>query len=238
MNDALAEGPVPRRALSRSDYDRFLPMVRRIAMRVARRVPSYITVGDLMGAGWVGLVEVFSRADPGMPPDELEAYMSHRVRGAMLDHLRSFDPTARQLRNASRRVARAIAVQRQALGRPPEEEEIAGALGLTLEGYRSLRGSVAAAGLARLELVDFDENDAADEKSLAPDEEAGKRMLGELIASAIEELPERQQQILALYYQEDCTLKEIGAIFGVSESRISQIHTEAMHRLRAAIGQE
>jgi RNA polymerase sigma factor for flagellar operon FliA len=238
VNEALASSTPPRRALSRADYERFLPMVRRIAMRVARRVPSYITVGDLMGAGWVGLVEVFSRADPGMPPDELEAYMSHRVRGAMLDHLRSFDPTARQLRNASRRVARAIAAQRQALGRPPEEEEIAGALGLTLEGYRSLLGSVAAAGMARLELVDFDDTNAADDTHDDPEEEADKHMLGELIAGAIDELPERQQQILALYYQEDCTLKEIGAIFNVTESRISQIHTEAMHRLRAAIGRE
>jgi RNA polymerase sigma factor for flagellar operon FliA len=227
-----------RRVLSRADYEQFLPMVRRIAMRLARRVPSYVTVDDLISSGWVGLAESFSRTQVDMPLEELEAYASHRIKGAMLDYLRSLDPTARQIRNASRRIARAVAKLTEQLARQPEETEIAAAMDLPLEEYRELLQSVGKAGMARLEILDIDQVDACEDDALLPDEEASRRMLSKDVADAITGLSDRLQKVLMLYYQESCTLKEIGAILGVSESRVSQLHTEAMHRLRAAIGKE
>jgi RNA polymerase sigma factor for flagellar operon FliA len=228
----------PKRTLTREDYERFLPLVRRIAMRLARRVPSHISIGDLISSGWVGLVEAFSRSNPDMPNEEFEAYASHRVRGAMLDYLRGLDPATRQARNASRRVSRSISQLTRALGRPPEEEEIADALGLAVDAYRDLLTQIASAGMSRLELVDLDQIDAVPDKSEAPDDRAEQRLLAEHVAGAIERLPLRLQQVLALYYQEDCTLREIGAVLQVSESRVCQLHAEAMHRLRADIGRE
>lgn len=228
----------PKRTLTREDYERYLPLVRRIAMRLARRVPSHISIGDLISSGWVGLVEAFSRCGEDMPTEEFEAYASHRVRGAMLDYLRGLDPATRQARNASRRVTRAISDLTHSLGRPPEEEEIADALGLELDAYRTLLTQISSAGMSRLEIVDLDRIDTVTDKSDGPDEIAEQRLLAEVVAEAIERLPLRLQQVLALYYQEDCTLREIGAVLQVSESRVCQLHAEAMHRLRADIGKE
>jgi len=227
-----------KRTLTREDYERFLPLVRRIAMRLARRVPSHINVADLISSGWVGLVESYSRSSPDMPVEEFEAYASHRVRGAMLDYLRGLDPATRQARNASRRVARTISELTHRLERPPEEDEIAGALGLELDDYRKLLSQISSAGMCRLELVDVDQVDTSADRRDAPDELAEQRLLAEAVAESIQKLPLRLQQILALYYQEDCTLREIGSVLQVSESRICQLHAEAMHRLRADIGRE
>ncbi len=231
------EPQTTKRPLGRVDYERYLPLVRRIAMRLARRLPRHISVSDLVSSGWVGLVEASSRAHEQMPMDEFEAYASHRVKGAMLDYLRALDPNAREIRNASRRVARAIARIQKEKGRPPEEAEIAAAVGLTLEEYRSTLSDIARAGMARLEMVDIDRVDPAS-PAHAPDELANRNILAEQVADAIDRLPLRLQQLLSLYYREDCTLREIGEVMGVSESRISQLHTEAMHRLRAALGRE
>jgi RNA polymerase sigma factor for flagellar operon FliA len=223
------------RTLDRDAYERFLPMVRRTAMRFARKVPSHISVSDLVGYGWVGLMEAFQRADPNMPPSEFEAYASYRIRGAMLDYLRSLDPATRELRRASRKVTDAIRTLTGEKGRAPEEEEIAGALALTVENYRDLLQRISAGGMARLELIDLDnlEVEAANEDV---DDGLGKKQLGAAVAEAITALPPKLQQILALYYQEECTLREIGAVLGVSESRVSQLHSDAMHRLRAMVG--
>jgi RNA polymerase sigma factor for flagellar operon FliA len=226
-----------KRSLDSVDYHQLLPLVRRIAIRVARHVPRTITVADLVGYGWVGLMEAYQRADPAMPTEEFRAYASYRVRGAMLDHLRKVDPTTRELRRASRRVAHAIHDLTQALGRQPEEEEIADALELTLEDYRATLARIQAGGMARLELLDFDDVEVAAPGETA-DDRVGRKEMCAAVTEAIEGLPPRLARILALYYQEDCTLREIGDLLGVTESRVSQLHTEAMHRLRAAIGRE
>jgi RNA polymerase sigma factor for flagellar operon FliA len=222
------------RGLSREDYDRFLPLVRRTAMRLARRVPREVTVQDLVSYGWIGLIEAYKRAQPDMPANEFEAYALYRVKGAMLDYLRQLDPATRSTRKTSRLIARAIASLSQKLGRAPEEEEICSSLGMTEDQYRQSLTDVAAAGMARLELVDLDTmNVDRDEDGIE-----GKRLISRALVQAIGTLPERLQQLLALYYQEDCTLREIGAVMSITESRVSQLHTEAIHRLRAAIGRE
>jgi RNA polymerase sigma factor for flagellar operon FliA len=226
-----------RRTLSRSEYERFLPLVRRIAMRTARKVPRHIALGDLTHYGWVGLLEAFARADPEMPEREFEAYAGYRIRGAMLDYLRGLDPLSREMRESSRRISNAIAELTRELNRTPEESEIARKLNLTEEGYRALLSSVATAGMARLELADIDEESIPSQIE-GPDDEAERKSLTNAVADAITTLPTRLQQMLTLHYQQGCTFREIGAVFGVSESRISQLHTEAIHRIRAAIEKE
>lgn len=226
-----------RRTLDRAAYDRYLPLVRRTAMRLARRVPSTIAVADLVGYGWIGLMEAYQRADPKMPEQEFEAYALYRVRGAMLDYMRSLDPSTRALRRASRDMARAIRTLSSTLGREPDEAQIAKEMKLDLKDYQQLLEKIAAAGMARLELLDLDDMDVASSGDSAEDE-AGKRQMADAVAAAIQKLPTKLAQVLALYYQEDCTLREIGLVLGVSESRVSQLHTEAIHRLRAAIGRE
>jgi RNA polymerase sigma factor for flagellar operon FliA len=234
----VAEAEVrARRTLDRGAYERYLPLVRRTAMRLARRVPATITVADLVGYGWVGLMEAYQRSDPKMPHEEFEAYALYRVRGAMLDYLRSLDPATRDLRKASRRVTCAIRDLSGNLGHEPEEAEIAGALNLDVAAYRTLLEKIAAAGMARLELIDVDDLDVTNAGDSVEDE-VGKRQLGEAVAGAIDTLPPKLIQVLALYYQEGCTLKQIGMVLGVTESRVSQLHTEAIHRLRAAVGRE
>jgi len=224
-----------RRTMDRAAYDRFLPLVRRTAMRLARRVPATITVADLVGYGWIGLMEAFQRSSPDMPEDEFDAYALYRVRGAMLDYLRSLDPTTRDLRRASRDVARAIRELSGRLGRQPEEEEIARTLKLDVRAFRDLLDRIAAGGMARLELLDLDDVELAS-STQAVDEEVSKRRLADAVATAMDDLPPRLLQVLALYYQEGCTLRQIGAVLGLTESRVSQLHTEAIHRLRAAVG--
>jgi len=236
MNNAIATAEErANRTLDRAAYERFLPMIRRAAMRLARRVPRHITVADLVGYGWVGLMEAYQRADKDMDPGEFEAYASYRVRGAMLDFLRSLDPATRELRRASRKVTETIRQLTTAKGGAPEEEDIAAGMGIGIEEYRNLLQKIAKTGMARLELLDLDNLDveSGDE---GVESEVGKRELGAAVAEAIDQLPPRLQQILALYYQEDCTFREIGEVLGVTESRVSQLHSEAMHRLRALIG--
>jgi len=221
--------------LDRQAYEHYLPMVRRAAMRLARSVPRHITVADLVGYGWVGLIEAYRRADPAMPPNEFDAYASYRIRGAMLDYLRNLDPATREVRRASRKLTEALRELASALGRAPEEEEIAAKLGIDLEAYQTLLLRIANSGMARLELIDPDQIET---EATAPtvEDEVSKKELAAAVAEAIDRLPPKLRQVLALYYQEDCTLREIGAVLGVTESRISQLHSEAMHRLRAMIG--
>lgn len=226
-----------RRRLDRADYERFQPIVRRIAMRAARRAPRHVAVADLVSCGWIGLMESLQRANAGMPPEELEAYASYRIRGAMLDYVRSLDSSVRRVRRSSRRLTRAIKELTQALGRAPTDGEIAESLGLDDGGYHDLLARIAEAGMARLELMDFDQDEV--ESGADPiDDEASRKELMVAMVDAIEGLPPRLQQVLALYYQEGCTLREVGAVLGVSESMASRLQTEAIHRLRAAIGRE
>ncbi len=210
-------------------------MVRRTAIRIGRKVPDRITVGDLVAYGWAGLVDAYRRADPAMPVEEFDAYAAYRVRGAMLDYLRSLDATTRDLRRASRKVTETIRDLEAKSGRTAEEGEIAKAMGLEVEAYYAILDRISAAGMARLELLDIDALDA-DAGSDASDDEAGTKQLAHAVAEAVPTLPLAAQQVLALRYQEQCTLAEIAAVLEITESRARQLYTEAMHRLRARIG--
>jgi RNA polymerase sigma factor for flagellar operon FliA len=237
VSAALANEHRAARALSADDYRKYLPIVRRTAIRLARKVPSHISVADLTGYAWVGLVEAFARASPDMDDEEFEAYALYRIRGAMLDYLRSLDTQTRASRATSRKVTRAIRKLTGTLKRAPEENEIAAELGVTVEQYRITLSALDRAGMSRLEILDIDADLTADAGEL-PEDSAGNKELRDAVATAVTTLPARLQQVLALYYTEECTLREIGTILDVSESRVSQLHTEAVHRLRAAVGRE
>lgn len=218
-------------SVDRQLYERYLPVVRRIAMKLVRRLPSQITMDDLIGAGWVGMVEALRRRD-GIPTEEqFESYAAHRVRGAILDYLRSLDPMTRKMRGASRQITAAIKAFTARVGRAPQEEEIAGELGLDLEAYRVLLHQVAQADPTRVELTDFSSPRSGSDT--APDIMAQRHELADRIAGAVEQMPERLQLILSLYYQEECSFREVGEVLGVTEARICQLHAEAIHRIRA-----
>ncbi len=208
----------------------YTPLVRRIAMRTVRNLPSNVSLDDILSAGWLGLVEALRRRHDGMAEHEFEAYASHRVRGAILDYLRDLDPLSRKLRQASRRISDSAARLVGRLGRYPTEEEMAAELGVELEGYHSLLTDIARSGHARLEL-------SGDEQSPdpSPEVQASRRQMTELVAAAIDALPERLQLVLGLYYEEGCNLREIGEILGVTESRVCQLHSEAIHLVRGSV---
>jgi RNA polymerase sigma factor FliA len=214
-----------------SRAEAYLPLVRRIAMRLIRSLPSSIALDDIISAGWVGLSEALQRCPPDMSDNDLEAYASYRVRGAILDYLRSLDPLTRKLRGASRKITQTVVALTQQLGRLPDEEETAAGLGVTLDAYHELLREIGEAGFARLDI------DMVEPSSHDPSPEALvlKRDMASRIATAISQLPERLQLVLGLHYQEECTLREIGAVLGVSESRACQLHAEAIQLVRALL---
>ena len=240
MSLAVANEAKAKRKLTHADYERYLPLVRRTAMKLARRLPSHVTVADLISYGWVGLLDAFERASPDMDPNEFEAYAMYRVRGAALDYLRTLDPASRAARALSRKVARTMSdLINENKGKTPEEDQIAKRLEMSVDEYRNAMEQLGRVGMNRLEMLDIDEmQSVSKEDDILPEERTAKKELQGVVAEAIKTLPERLQLVLALYYQEERSLREIGVILEVSESRVCQLHTEAIHRLRAAAGKE
>ncbi len=232
LSESTATRPARDRAQDQKLYERYMPLVRRIAMRTIRQLPSSITFDDILSAGWVGMAEALQRRAEGMQDEHFEAYASYRVRGAILDYLRVLDPLSRKLRGASRRISAAAGELTQRLGRMPSEDEVAGELGLSLAAYQDLLGQISDAGFARLELGASGEPLATEP---SPEASTARAELEATIVRTIEELPERLRLVLALHYQEECSLREIGEVLGVTESRVCQLHSEAVHLIRARI---
>lgn len=234
MGASTTPSALPERtaAENKEIYERYLPVVRRIAMRTVRTLPSSITIDDVISAGWVGMVEATHRRTPDMDEEHFEAYASYRVRGAILDYLRALDPMSRKLRGASRRVTDAIGDLVSKLGRAPEQEEIASELGLELSEYHNLLSQIGEAGYARLELSEIAEPSAPE---MSPEAVTGRREMIDRVTQAVENLPERLQLVMGLYYQEECSFRQIGEVLGVTESRVCQLHSEAIHLIRASI---
>ncbi len=214
-----------------SQHDKYMPLVRRIAMKAVRSLPSSITIDDILSVGWVGMANALAKRTDDMTEEHFEAYASHRVRGAILDYLRSLDPLSRKLRGASRRITEAMSQLSGELGRAPTSEEIAGALGMKLDDYFSTLAEISELGLARL---DFSAREP-ESSSPSPEVLASRNEMVTAIAESIEELPERLQLVLGLHYQEECTFREVGEVLGVTESRACQLHAEAVHRIRARL---
>jgi RNA polymerase sigma factor for flagellar operon FliA len=215
-------------------------LVKTLAQRLAQRLPSQVEVSDLISVGVLGLIDAAARYEPtlGVPFD---AFARRRVQGAMLDALRELDWAPRSLRRLRRDMDAAIASLRHRLGREPKEEEIADAMDLSMDAYAKALEQLRTLEIGSARQLDSPTPDGTPLVELCIDPGADavtqlerKELKGHL-ARAIEQLPERERQILALYYQEELTLAEIGEVIGVCESRVSQLRSLAVSRLRTLL---
>jgi RNA polymerase sigma factor for flagellar operon FliA len=213
--------------------------VRYIAQRIHDRLPQHVLIDDLIQAGMVGLLDAVKRYDPDKNT-QFKTYAKFRIRGAILDGLRACDWAPRELRRQGRLIEAAQSMLRNRLGRTPAEEEIADALSLDLNAYQTLLGTLNGLNLGSLERSD-DHEGSEDQLSTylpyAPDLDpfylCAQSEMKEILALALEDLPKRERDVLVLYYFEELTLKEVGALLGVVESRVSQLRSGAILRLRS-----
>jgi RNA polymerase sigma factor for flagellar operon FliA len=224
------------------------PMVRRIALQMLAKLPASVELDDLIQAGMIGLLDASTRYQDNRGA-QFETFASQRIRGAMLDELRANDWGSRGLRQSARKVEAAIQALEHRLGRAPTEGEIAKELKTTLEAYQGLLQEIQ--GCQLLYVEDFSQDGEGDSPFLDrhASEARGERggvgddPLAQLMESgfrhqlvaAIAELPERDRLLLNLYYEEELNLREIGAILEVSQSRVCQLHSQAISRLRAKL---
>jgi RNA polymerase sigma factor FliA len=217
-----------------------LPAVRYLARRIHERLPQHVELEDLISAGVVGLIDAFSKFDHTKKV-QFKSYAQFRIRGAILDSLRTLDWSPRELRRKGRAVEEAIRSTTQRLGRAPSEQEIAAEMVLTLAEFQQLLGDLKGLEIGSLHMERTE--DSGDQELAyipgSPEEDPLFRCpRGEMkqrLADAIEDLPERERLVLTLYYYEELTMKEIGLTLGVVESRVSQIHSAAVLRLRVAL---
>jgi RNA polymerase sigma factor for flagellar operon FliA len=217
-----------------------LPTVRYLARRIHERLPQYVELDDLVSAGVVGLLDAFNKFDHHKKV-QFKSYAQFRIRGAILDSLRILDWSPRELRRKGRAVQEAMQSLTQRLGRPPEEHEVAAEMELGLHEYQQLLGELKGLEIGSLQMERSEDSGEEEIAYLAgsPDESPLFRcMQGEMkqrMVDAIEYLPEKERMVMTLYYYEELTMKEIGLALGVVESRISQIHSSAVLRLRASL---
>jgi RNA polymerase sigma factor for flagellar operon FliA len=217
-----------------------VPLVRALAQRLAQRLPSQVELNELVSVGVLGLVEAANRYQPslGVPFD---AFARRRVHGAMLDALRDVDWAPRSLRRLRRDVDAAIARLRHELGREPREDEVAPALNLSPAQYARALEDLRVLDIAAVRQLETPGENGETLLEVAVDPGEGavaqleRKELREHLAHAIATLPERERQILALSYEEELTLAEIGQVLGVSESRVCQLRSLAISRLRTAL---
>jgi RNA polymerase sigma factor for flagellar operon FliA len=213
------------------------PMVTRLARQLVAKLPASVELDDIVQAGLIGLMDAATRyqADQGT---QFETFATQRVRGAMLDELRQNDWMPRSVRKNQRSIDRSIRALEQELGRPPLESEIAARLGLSMKDYREMLVDARAGQI--LSYDDWDgEGESAGERLVDPHADPSgrledKRFRAALIA-AIEQLPERERNLMGLYYEQELNFREIAAVLGVTESRVCQLHSQAVARIRAKI---
>ncbi len=217
-----------------------LPIVRFLARRIHERLPQHVELDDLISAGIVGLMDAFSKFDPNKKV-QFRSYAQFRIRGAILDSLRTLDWSPRDLRRKGRAVEEAIRALTQRLGRAPQEPEVAAELGIGLDEYQTLLGDLKGLEIGTLH-VERSEDSGEEELAYIPgrpdDDPLFRCLRGEMeerLTEAIANLPDRERLVMTLYYYEEMTMREIGLALGVVESRVSQIHASAVVHLRAAL---
>jgi RNA polymerase sigma factor FliA len=220
-----------------------LPQVKFIARRIHDRLPSQVPLDDLIHAGVIGLIDAVEKFDPSKNV-QLRSYAKFRIRGAILDSLREMDWSPRHLRRQARRIEEAHRDLKLRLGRVATESELAQELGMKLEDFQHLLGELRGLDLGSLQAESIDpqsEEEIVSYRAGGTDKDPFFLCLhGEIrthIATALEDLDEKERQVVTLYYLEELTMKEVGAVLGVGESRVSQIHSAAMVRLRARLAE-
>jgi RNA polymerase sigma factor for flagellar operon FliA len=216
-----------------------LPMVKRIAYHMMTRLPACVEVDDLVQAGLLGLLDAIDRFDCEQGAN-FETYATQRVRGSMLDELRDADWATRNVRRAGRQIESTINVLQQRHHRPPSEQEIALEMGLDIQAYFELLNDARGAQLVYYEDLHSADGDDflerfADSQHQAPFDIMATRHFKGALANAVSVLPEREMQLMGMYYEQDMNFKEIGAVLGVSESRVCQLHGQAIARLRGRL---
>lgn len=216
------------------------PLVKRLAFQLMTKLPASVQVDDLVQNGMIGLLDALNRFEEGMGA-QFETYAAQRIRGAMLDGLRDNDWVPRGVRREMRRVEVAIHKLEHEHGRPPSEGELALALGLAIGDYQKLLQEARGHQLVYLEDLAGDQEESYLDRSCAGPALADPAALLEdvdakrVLVAGIEALPEREKTVMALYYDEELNLKEIGEVLGVTESRVCQLHSQAIARLRVAM---
>lgn len=233
-----AEGVMDKNSL----WQRYAPLVRHEALRLQVRLPASVELDDLLQAGGIGLLNAVERYD-ALQGTAFTTYAVQRIRGAMLDELRSRDWAPRSVRRNAREVASAMQKVEQRVGRPATEQEVAQILDIDLAEYRQILLDT-----NNSQLFSYDEWREEHGESVEPllegHEDANPLQhllegnLRQRVIEAIEALPEREKMVLTLYYQEELNLKEIGAVLEVGESRVSQLHSQAIKRLRARLNND
>lgn len=220
----------------------YLPLVTAILGRLAMTLPDHVDHDDLQSAGLVGLLQALRNYDPACG-NTFETYARVRIRGAMLDELRRMDWVPRSVHEKARKIQDAMAKLEQKFGRAPTEAEVAKAMSLSATEYAKLLDEVRPAAFVCLDAVSTNENgDAgslyevvADSNEECPSEQASQHELKEVVLERLKDLPEIQRKVLALYYGEDLHLREIAQVFGLTESRICQIHSQAIMSIRSYV---
>jgi RNA polymerase sigma factor FliA len=226
---------------ARPSLEPYLPLVRRAATKMIGSLPANVELDDLIQAGMLGLMDALQRYEPDQGA-QFETFALKRVRGAMLDELRGTDWVPRSVRKAQREIAAAVRTLEQTLRRPPADTEIAAHLGVSLDDYHALLSDVRGAQLVYMDDYESDEGEAHFlDRHLSPDVKSdpsaqlADRRFREALVRAIEDLPEREQYVMSMYYEHDMNLREIAAVLGVTESRICQLHSQSVARLRARL---
>jgi RNA polymerase sigma factor for flagellar operon FliA len=222
----------------------YAPLVKYVAGRLGTGLPAHVEEGDLVSYGLLGLMNAIERYDPGRDT-KFETYAISRIKGSIIDELRSLDWVPRSVRSRSREIERAIAELEHKLHRAPTDEEIAAQIGISEDEFHDSLAQISRSSVAALDelwtisssggdtvsLIDTLQDPNADDPSM----EMSRTELRDALAGAIGKLPEREKTVITLYYYEELTLREIGEVLGVTESRVSQLHTKAILRLKAKL---
>jgi RNA polymerase sigma factor for flagellar operon FliA len=222
--------------------EKYAPMIKHLALRIAMRLPSHIELEDLINSGVIGLMDAIQKFDPEKGV-RFETYAEFRIRGAILDELRAQDWVSRSVRQKANQLSRAYAELEQKLGRAATDEEVMNELGLERESFYKLVDRVRS-----ISLINWDEITGREKldgttgeipsdfwKGTDPFRDLNLRRVRQVLQNAIEVLPEKERIVVSLYYYADLNMKEIGEVLDITESRISQIHTKAVLRLRGRI---
>ncbi len=222
----------------------YAPQIKYIAHRLAMRLPPHVEVDDLISSGVIGLIDAIEKFDPSRDI-QFKTYAEFRIKGAMLDDLRSQDWIPRSVRQKAAALERAYAEIEQREGRAASNEEVAEALDMSMDAFYDLMSRVK--GLSLISIECGDEENILNRRifeSLTGDPEDNplaiikKKELKQIIARNIEALPESEKMVVSLYYYNELTMKEIGTVLSITESRVSQIHTQAMLRMRGKLKRE
>jgi RNA polymerase sigma factor FliA len=235
--------PAPEPASRDEMILKYTPLIKYIAHRLAMRLPPHVSVEDLMSAGVIGLMDALTKFDPEKKV-QFKTYAEFRIKGAMLDELRSLDWVSRSIRQKAAQLEKAYQTLEKKRGRAVDDEEVAQEMGLSLDSYYHMVNEVNGVFLLdidnlRNKLPKLPEEDLInlliDEKEKQPLHLLGLEELKRVLAEAIDELSPKEKTVISLYYYEELTLKEIGEVLGFTESRICQIHAKAILKLRTKI---